>query len=203
MVAFKYKLALCTHIPRAEKQSSAAPDTGLSFYVCCGPHPLVVGLGRLCPARFSFLRLANRLPIMICEPNTHMPRVKGSGATCSAFSAEPKCKGCINKRPCHRRPANRLADCSCGYCGNLSMQVPVEVDKGEGQLEKPSTRCSRRQMKPNVIVPPTITAEKGPTYQTAAAQEAARRRRKKRQARYQNNKKSEGTQPQYTSPVLG
>lgn len=83
------------------------------------------------------------------------------------------------------------------------MQVPVEVDKGEGQLEKPSTRCSRRQMKPNVIVTPTITAEKGPTYQTAAAQEAARRRRKKRQARYQNNKKSEGTQPQYTSPVLG
>ena len=130
---------------------------------------------------------------LICEPNTHMPRVKGSGATCSAFSAEPKCKGCMNKRPCHRRPANRLADCSCGYCGNLSMQVPVEVDKGEGQLEKPSTRCSRRQMKPNAIVNPTITAEKRPTYQTAAAQEAARRRRKKRQARYQNNKKSEGT----------
>jgi hypothetical protein len=51
----------------------------------------------------------------------------------------------------------------------------------------------------------TFTAGKGPrTKQPAAAQEeeAARRRRKKRQARYQNNKKSEGTQPQYTSHVL-
>ena len=75
------------------------------------------------------------------------------------------------------------------------MQLTVEVDKREGQLAKLSTRCSRRQMKPNAIENSTVTAENGPTNETAAAQEAARRRRKKRQAQYKNKKKSEGTQP--------
>jgi hypothetical protein len=42
--------------------------------------------------------------------------------------------------------------------------MQVEVDKGEGQLAKPSTRCSRSQLKPNAIATPTITAQKGPTH---------------------------------------
>jgi hypothetical protein len=42
--------------------------------------------------------------------------------------------------------------------------MPVEVDKGEDQLAKLSTRCSRSQLKPNAISTPAITAEKGPTH---------------------------------------
>ena len=133
-----------------------------------------------------------------------MPRVKGSGETCAAYSAEPKCKGCISKRPCHRKPTNRLAGCSCGHCESLAMQVPV--DKGDGQLEQSSIRrCSRSQMNSNSITNHIFTLEKGPKYQTAAAKEKARRCRKKRQKKYQNSKapkKSEGTQPHYTNLVF-
>ena len=62
VVAFKCKLALCTHIPCAEKQHSAAPDTGLSFYVYSPGEPLV-DLARDfdSAAQLRFCRSANRV----------------------------------------------------------------------------------------------------------------------------------------------
>ena len=133
-----------------------------------------------------------------------MPRVKGSGATCSAFLEEPRCKGCLSKRPCHRKPANRRTDCTCGYCQSSIIQVAE--DKEEGQLAQDSNhRCCRSQKKSNETQTPLFTTEKMLKYQTEAAKAEARKRKRREQAKYQNRKalkKREGTRPTFNSVFL-
>ena len=160
----------------------------------------------------AFVRLAFRFSAVgSCSektrrhcPATVMPRVKGNEATCSAFLEEPRCKGCLSKRPCHRKPANRRTDCTCGYCQSSIIQVAE--DKEEGQLAQDSNhRCCRSQKKSNETQTPLFTTEKMLEYQTEAAKAEARKRKRREQAKYQNRKalkKCEGTRPTFNSVFL-